>query len=261
MINFINAREFLIDGSMAFASDGDNISCALQNLKRSESSGVNYSRTHVSRDESGGRPMENEKLVHIVDDDPAVRDSLELLLITEGFPVQSHSCAREFLASTSARDAGCVVTDMRMPELSGADLLSIMKKQQFSAPVIIITAHADVSLAVEVKKLGAFDLFEKPYSNDALLSAIREALSKDDARAARHNELQEVLEKFATLTERENEVLEQLLKGLPNKSIADELNLGLSDVESHRAAIMAKVGKTSLPELVRTALAVRAQAD
>jgi two-component system response regulator FixJ len=251
MANSTGDREIRVDEPMDFEKAANDVSFPIWG--EAETSEANYSYSSHS---FGGGPMER-KIIHVIDDDPAVLDSLELLLITEGFAVQAHPSARHFLDSASGREAACVLTDMRMPGLSGIDLLSVMNEQGFSAPVIIMTAHADVALALEAKKLGAFDLLEKPCSNDSLLSAVQNAFACDKMRPASRGELQGIRENLAKLTGRENDVLQSLLEGKPNKAIADQLGLSLNKVETLRASIMAKTGKNSLPELVRAALAVR----
>ena len=193
-------------------------------------------------------------IVHIVDDDPAVRDSMALLLATESFDVRSHASARDFLAATSSHDAGCVVTDVRMPEMTGIELLHQLEEHRPAMRAIVVTAHADVPLAVEAMKLGAIDLLEKPFDDDTLLTCVRGALAQMNAESARQAETQTIEERLATLTGRENEVLGGLLKGQPNKIIAHELGISVRTVEVHRANVMAKMQARNLAELVRMAL-------
>lgn len=200
--------------------------------------------------------MSGPKIVHVVDDDPAVRDSLRLLLSTEDFLVRTHSSVREFLQVVCHDETGCVVTDVRMPELSGFDLLDKIKEKHLDLPVIVITAHADVPLAVQAMKAGAVDLLEKPFDDDALLASIRYALSREYIRHETNAEAQAIHERLATLTARESEVLTGLLKGQPNKIIAHELNISVRTVEVHRANVMAKMRAGSLSELVRMSLLV-----
>jgi two-component system response regulator FixJ len=199
--------------------------------------------------------MSEEKIVHIIDDDPAVRDSLRLLLSTEEFRVRTHASAREFLADVEASETGCVVTDVRMPELSGFDLLANMKQRDLDLPVIVITAHADVPLAVQAMKAGAIDLLEKPFDDTALIASIRNAMRRRRGDSAGEAEAT-VRQRLAALTSRENEVLSGILKGLPNKIIAHELGISVRTVEVHRANLMAKMQAGSLSELVRMSLLV-----
>lgn len=193
--------------------------------------------------------------VHIIDDDRAVRDSLSLLLQTEGYGVRTYESGRMFLDMIEPNERGCVVTDVRMPEITGLDLLSAMRERQIFMPIILITAHADVPLAVQAMKMGAIDLLEKPFDDEALLTAIRQALKRWSDDATRVAKTQSIRARLATLTRRENEVLSGLLKGQPNKVIAHELGISMRTVEVHRASVMAKMEARSLPELVQLALA------
>jgi two-component system response regulator FixJ len=147
-----------------------------------------------------------------------------------------------------------VVTDVRMPEISGLDLLAALKKQRVSMPVIVMTAHGDIPLAVAAMRQGAVDFFEKPFDGDLLLAAIRSALRREDPRDAATGAIEE---RLATLSKREREVLTGLLKGQPNKLIAHELGISARTVEVHRANVMAKMRAGSLSELVKMALAVQ----
>lgn len=194
------------------------------------------------------------RIVHVIDDDPAVRDSLRLLLKTERFDVRTHASAREFLAVVEPEEGGCVVTDVRMPEVSGFDLLADMKQRRLGLPVIVITAHADVPLAVRAMKAGAVDLLEKPFGDDALLAAVRNALRCKAGDDATDRETAAVRERIARLTGREREVLSGILAGQSNKIIAHELGASVRTVEAHRAHLMAKMCAANLSELVRLSL-------
>ena len=200
--------------------------------------------------------MAYDATIHVIDDDPAIRDSLSLLLTTEGHEVRTYESARGFLDAIGEGDNGCVVTDVRMPGLSGLDLVETMRKRHISMPIIVITGHADVPLAVQAMKQGAVDFFEKPFDEDALLASIQQVLRWKNDDAARKAKAQSILLKLATLTRRENEVLAGLLKGQLNKIIAHELGISVRTVEVHRAMVMAKMGARSLPELVQMALVV-----
>jgi two-component system response regulator FixJ len=197
--------------------------------------------------------------VHVIDDDAAVRDALRLLLTTEGLEVVTHDSALGFLASIDRADTGCVVTDVRMPEMTGMELLLKVKEMGLSLPVIVISAHADVPLAVQAMKEGALDLLEKPFDDEALLTAVRQALAFDSGKRAQSTQEQEIARRLTTLTGRENEVLAGLLKGQPNKIIAHELGISVRTVEVHRANVMAKMQAGSLPELVRMSLTGQAK--
>ncbi|MGJ0507323.1 MAG: response regulator FixJ [Methylocystis sp.] len=199
--------------------------------------------------------MTDPRVVHLIDDDAAVRDAVGLLLRTEGFKVQSYDSALAFLKAAPTRAEGCVVTDVRMPEMNGMELIAQMKEQHISIPVVVLTAHADVPLAVEAMKLGAVDLLEKPFEDDALIAAVSAALERRNAEENRSRESQEIKSRLASLTRRENEILAGLLKGLSNKVIAHDLGISIRTAEVHRANIMAKMRAGNLAELVKMALA------
>ena len=199
--------------------------------------------------------MTDKPVVHIVDDDPAVRDSLGVLLEVEGFNVQTHSSALAFLDSVEPDEKGCVLTDVRMPEMSGIELLAKMKERRLTLPAIVLTAHADVPLAVHAMKLGAVDLLEKPVGDETLLASIRHALTHRNDEKSHHAETQTIRNRLESLTERENEVLAGLLMGRPNNMIANDLGLSTRLVEALRASVMAKMKAASLSELVRMSLA------
>jgi two-component system response regulator FixJ len=198
--------------------------------------------------------MPDDSTVCIVDDDQAVLAALTFLLTSEGYAVRAHESARTFLEMIEQDNCGCVVTDVRMPEMGGLDLLAEMKERRVSMPVIVITAHGDIPLAVAAMKQGAKNFFEKPFDNDALLASIRRALARGENKSAHDAEIQMIKERFATLTKREKDVLACLLNGLPNKVIAHELGISARTVEVHRANMMKKTQASSLAELVRMAL-------
>jgi two-component system response regulator FixJ len=192
--------------------------------------------------------------VAVIDDDEAARDSLAFLLRSAQLDVHTYETAAAFLAATSAAPSGCVITDVRMPEMSGIDLLRRLRESGNQVPVIVITGHGDVPLAVEAMKLGACDFFEKPYDDDALISAVRSALDRqqgtDKVKAARA----ELNLRLATLSNRERQVLDGLVAGKPNKIIAFDHGISPRTVEIYRANVMTKMQATSLSELVRMAL-------
>jgi two-component system response regulator FixJ len=199
--------------------------------------------------------MTTQRIVHLIDDDAAVRDAVGLLLRTEGFKVAPYDSALAFLKAAATRAEGCVVTDVRMPEMNGIELMAKMKEERISIPVVVLTAHADVPLAVEAMKLGAADLLEKPFEDEALIAAVNAALERRDAEESRSRESHEIKNRLASLTKRENEILAGLLKGLSNKVIAHELGISIRTAEVHRANIMAKMRAGNLAELVKMALA------
>jgi two-component system response regulator FixJ len=200
--------------------------------------------------------MIDKQVVHVIDDDVAILTSVAGFLMTRGFGVQTYSSAQEFLDAVSAHTTGCVVTDVRMRGISGIDLVAKMKERHYGLPIIVITAYADITLAIEAMKRGAVDLLEKPFSNGALVKAIREALANWNGQTSVGVENQEVRSRLATLTTREKEVLSRLLHGTPNKIIAHELGVSTRTIETHRATVMSKMNATSIAELVRMSLSV-----
>jgi two-component system response regulator FixJ len=201
--------------------------------------------------------MPDTSMVYIVDDDQAVLHSLTMSLTAEGYAVRAFESARTFLETIRQHDSGCVVTDVRMPEIDGLDLLAIMKERRVSMPAIVITAHGNIPLAVAAMRQGALDFFEKPFDNDALLDSIRAALARQESEPATDAEIQTIKERFATLSKREKEVLACLLDGQPHKIIAHILGISARTVEVHRANLMGKAHATSLAELVKMAMAIQ----
>jgi two-component system, LuxR family, response regulator FixJ len=195
----------------------------------------------------------SDSVVHVIDDDDAVRDALAFLLSVENFAVRAYESAKAFLDALPAAPAGCVITDVRMPEISGLDLLRRLKSREIGWPVIVMTGQADVPVAIEAIKTGAVDFIEKPYDAEALLGAVRFALSghANDARDAQRTETQQ---KLATLSPGERLVLEALVEGCSNNSIANDLDSSVRTVEVHRANVMTKMQARSLSHLVRMTL-------
>lgn len=192
-------------------------------------------------------------IVHVVDDDLAVRQSLAFLLASDGLPVRLHASADAFLANVAEPPEGCIVTDVRMPGTDGIEFLRRLKAKGFSAPVIVMTGHADVPLAVEAMKEGAIDFVEKPFSDDQFLAIIRRALERREQASASDERAAAFRVRIASLSARERQVLQGLVAGKPNKVIADDLGLSHRTVEIHRAHLMAKVQAASFSELVRIA--------
>jgi two-component system, LuxR family, response regulator FixJ len=192
--------------------------------------------------------------VHIIDDDEAVRESLTFLLKTAQIDVCSYPSAAAFLESLPGAPSGCVVTDVRMPGMSGIDLLRRMKELANGMPVIVITGHGDVPLAVEAMKVGAADFLEKPFDDDVLLTSVRSALSQRDDEAKRQSERGEIETKLSMLSNRERDVLRGLVAGRANKQIAYDLGISPRTVEIYRANLMNKMQAGSLSDLVRMAL-------
>jgi len=197
---------------------------------------------------SGGMP------VYIVDDDAAILDSLKILVESEGYRAVAFASALEFLASDApAALDGCLIADVRMPGMSGLELQEELNARGAKLPVIIMTGHGDVPLAVSAMKAGAVDFLEKPFDEEALLDSIRRAIEKPAVDEA----VRQTLERMAALTPRENEVLDLLVLGRANKVIAYELSISPRTVEIHRARVMDKMGARSLAELVRMVLSAK----
>jgi two-component system, LuxR family, response regulator FixJ len=198
--------------------------------------------------------MQPEPVIYVIDDDDAVRQSLEFLLRTAGINVRGFDSAKAFLEVLPQVRSGCIITDVRMPDISGIDLLRKVKEGDVDIPVIVITGHGDVSLAVEAMKIGAVDFLEKPFDDDQLLAAVRATLSENADAAARNAELARVNDRLAALSNREREVLEGLVAGKANKAIAFDLGISPRTVEIYRANLMTKMEANSLSDLVRIAM-------
>jgi two-component system, LuxR family, response regulator FixJ len=198
--------------------------------------------------------MPGNSVVHVIDDDEALRESLAFLLGTAQVEVRTYESATAFLDTLPRAELGCIITDVRMPGISGVELLRRLKSLEAAFPVIVITGHGDVPLAVEAMKLGAVDFLEKPFEDDALLAAVRSALGRHEHDARREAEKAGVFERIASLSARERQVLEGLVVGNPNKTIAFDLGISPRTVEIYRANVMTKMKATSLSDLVRMAL-------
>lgn len=198
--------------------------------------------------------MANESLVHVIDDDGAVRDSLAFLLASARLDVRTYESATEFLAQAGNLTGGCIVTDVRMPDISGIDMLRRLRQQGNTIPVIVMTGHGDIALAVEAMKLGASDFFEKPFDDDGLLDAVRTCLARQQGEDQRNAYRAKIRQSLATLSNRERQVLEGLVAGKPNKVIAFDHDISPRTVEIYRANVMTKMGAATLSELVRMAI-------
>jgi two-component system response regulator FixJ len=196
----------------------------------------------------------DQAIVHVIDDDEAVRQSLAFLLAAAGIGVQTYESATAFLDVATTVKTGCVITDVRMPEVSGIDLLQRLEELKLGVPVIVITGHGDVPLAVEAMKIGAVDFIEKPFDDEVLLTSVRSALNRLDQDHKRQAERREVETRLATLSGRERDVLEGLVAGQANKQIAYELGISPRTIEIYRANLMTKMQAASLSDLVRMAL-------
>lgn len=195
-----------------------------------------------------------DDLVHVIDDDAAIRDSLCFLLETADLKAKAYESAVAFLEALPEVGGGCVVTDVRMPEMTGIELVRRLKTSGFSLPIVMITGHADVPLAVEAMKAGVADFIEKPFDDEVLLSAVRAALSQGEKDRQGQAESAEIAARIASLSGREREVLGGLVAGHANKVIAYDLGISPRTVEIYRANVMTKMKAASLSELVRMAM-------
>jgi two-component system, LuxR family, response regulator FixJ len=195
--------------------------------------------------------MTANNVVHIVDDDDAVRQSLAFLLSSAGLPVRLYESASAFLAGLSAPQSGCLVTDIRMPGMTGIELLKALQEKSLSMPAIVITGHGDVPLAVEAMKAGAVDFIEKPFEEEEILNAVKRALEQGSDE---NGDGAVVAARLATLSERERQVLDGLVAGNPNKTIARGLGISPRTVEVYRANLMTKMQAKSLSQLIRMAI-------
>ena len=198
-------------------------------------------------------------LVHLVDDDGAVRRAAGLMLKTSGYQVKSYESGVELLKSISKLDAGCILLDVRMPGMDGLEVQQALQDKGVMLPVIIMTGHGDVSLAVKAMKAGAIDFIEKPFEKETLLGAIDQGMRRLRQAETGRDLAMEASARLQVLTSREREVLEGLAKGLPNKTIAYDLGISPRTVEIHRANLMAKLKVRSLSEALRIAFAAEAE--
>ena len=195
------------------------------------------------------------RLVHVVDDDDAVRRSVSFALKTSGMQVRAYDSGSALLKAAPDLEPGCILLDIRMPGMDGLEVQEALKAKGVTLPVIIMTGHGDVSLAVRAMKSGAIDFIEKPFEKAVLLAAIEQGASRLDHSAATATEANEAAVKLRLLTPRERQVLHGLAKGLPNKSIAYDLGISPRTVEIHRANLMSKLGVRTLSEALRIAFA------
>jgi len=202
-----------------------------------------------------GRESPNRKpVVYVIDDDEAVLGSMRFLLTVQGFDAKTYSTAEAFLESVAPGETGVVVTDVRLPGLNGVELIEGMKKRGLNLPVVVITAYADVALAVSAMKQGAVDLLEKPFEPSALIDTLRQAFTRVSEKGGNVVSAEAIRENLSSLSAREKGVLAELIKGKTNRAIAAELGISQRTVEVHRANIMKKTEAGSLSALVRMAL-------
>jgi FixJ family two-component response regulator len=195
-----------------------------------------------------------EPRVHIVDDDEAMRDSLKWLLESRGLKVELYPSGEAFLGAFDNGFRGCLVLDVRMPGMSGMDLYEQLRARASTLPVIFITGHGDVPMAVSALKKGAADFIEKPFNNQDMLGLIESCMKQDRAAAARRAENASVTQRLDNLTQREREVLGLIVAGKLNKQIADDLGISIKTVEAHRANIMEKLNANTVADLLKIAL-------
>jgi two-component system, LuxR family, response regulator FixJ len=195
-----------------------------------------------------------QPVVHIIDDDEGLRESLAFLLRSANLEVRSFESAKPFLDELPHAVPGCVITDVRMPDMSGIELLRRLKELKIGVPVIVITGHGDIALAVEAMKMGATDFFEKPFDDDLLVASVRAALRQREDQTKRGAERAEIEDRISTLSPREKDVLAGLIEGRANKQIAFALGISPRTVEIYRANLMSKMQANSLSDLVRMAL-------
>ena len=200
--------------------------------------------------------MPFESTVHVIDDDEALRDLLTFLLRTARLDVLSYPSATAFLEALPEANLSCVITDVRMPGMSGIDLLRRLRERKISVPVIVITGHGDIPLAVEAMRIGAIDFLEKPFDDEVLIASVKTALRQKEGEAKRHGERAEIEGRLAALSNWERDVLGGLVAGRANKQIAFDLGISPRTVEIYRANLMSKMQAGSLSDLVRMALIV-----
>lgn len=198
--------------------------------------------------------------VFVLDDDASMRKSIRWLIEDAGYTVREFENAQEFLESTDAQDAGCLLLDVRMPGMSGIELQHELQLRSYRMPVIVITAHADVPMAVNALKLGAMDFIEKPFNEKVLLDRVRRALEEDVNKREEAADVDQVVTRMERLTHRERQVMELVISGASNKEMAAALEVTCKTIEAHRAKVMSKMEAGSLAELVRACMRVEGAA-
>lgn len=199
--------------------------------------------------------MSDNRVVHLVDDEEAIRKSAGFVLSRAGYKVHSYGSGVEFLKLAKAAPKGCVLLDVRMPEMDGLQVQAVMADRGINMPVIVLTGHGDVTIAVQAMKAGAVEFLEKPFEKAALLAALERAFTRLERKDNRELDEREARTRMAALTPREREILEGLAKGYPNKTIAYDLGCSSRTVEVHRASLMHKLDVHSLSDLLRIAFA------
>lgn len=197
----------------------------------------------------------SDRIVHLVDDDEAIRRSAGFMLKTSGYRVSAYPSGVELLKEGKDLPPGCILLDVRMPEMDGLQVQEALKERGIGHPVIVMTGHGDVTVAVQAMKAGAVDFIEKPFEKAVLLSAIEEGFSRIEHAGRSRARAEEAQVRLQALTPRERDVLEGLVRGYPNKTIAYDLDISPRTVEIHRANLMSKLGVASLSEALRIAFA------
>lgn len=203
--------------------------------------------------------MNHQPTVGIIDDDEAIRESLRLLLFAAGIRSRSYDSANAFLADKDMPDIACILLDIRMPGMDGLELFQRLRQEKAPYPVIFITGHGDIPLAVAAIKQGAFDFLTKPFREGELLDRVQAAMGYFQTVCEQMRSLQTLKERVASCTPRELEVMHLMVQGLPNKRIADDLHISPRTVEIHRAHVLEKMQADSLPDLVRMVAALQGQ--
>ena len=204
---------------------------------------------------------DHEPTVFVVDDDEPVRDAIAMLLDTVDLPCETFASAQDFLDAYDASRTGCLVLDIRMPGMSGLELHEHLLELQAPVPIVFITGHGDIPMAVEAMKRGALDFIRKPFRDQELLDRIQEALSVDEAQRAEYAGLEQVRARVASLTPREKEVFLRVADGQANKVIAIDLGISERTVEIHRSQVMQKTGARTLADLVRMKITLERAGD
>lgn len=203
--------------------------------------------------------MSPEPTVYVVDDDAAVRDSLRWLMDSVGLRVAEFASGEEFLEAITPQHPGCVVLDLRMPKLGGLEVHQRLRQRGIELPVIVISGHGDVAVAVRALKSGVVDFIEKPFNDQELLDCVQQAMRRDSDQRLQQRRREELMTHYLTLTPRELDVLRLVVEGKANKAISAELGISLKTVETHRARVMEKMAAGSVSELVRMTLIIESK--